>query len=79
MDEPIIAQKSPYQIKLTPGTYNWCACGGSKRQPFCDGTHKTLGNFSPVKFDLTEEKVVWFCGCKRTSNPPFCDGTHKKI
>jgi len=79
MSEPVIAQKSPYQVKLTAGTYYWCACGESKRQPFCDGSHKAKGAFTPVRFDLNEDKVVWLCACKSTSNSPFCDGTHKKL
>ncbi len=42
MTEPVIAQKGPYALTLQPGTYWWCACGRSKTQPFCDGSHKTL-------------------------------------
>ena len=40
MAEPLIPQKSPYAVELAPGDYWWCACGQSKRQPFCDGSHK---------------------------------------
>ncbi|MCX7907946.1 MAG: CDGSH iron-sulfur domain-containing protein, partial [Ignavibacteria bacterium] len=40
MPEPLCSQKSPYQIKLINGKYFWCACGESKAQPFCDGSHK---------------------------------------
>ena len=40
-DAPHIAQKSPYPTALEAGkTYFWCACGQSKNQPFCDGSHK---------------------------------------
>ncbi len=38
-----IAQKSPIPIEVEASKdYWWCACGKSKKQPFCDGSHKTL-------------------------------------
>ncbi|MGE3966811.1 MAG: CDGSH iron-sulfur domain-containing protein, partial [Dongiaceae bacterium] len=44
MAEPIVAQKSPYPVELEAGkTYFWCACGRSRKQPFCDGSHKDTG------------------------------------
>ena len=43
MDKPKSPQKSPYTIKVEKGkTYFWCSCGLSQKQPFCDGTHKSL-------------------------------------
>ncbi len=78
MAEPTIARKSPFVQQVTPGTYYWCACGGSKTQPFCDGSHKGTG-FTPLKVDLTEAKTVAWCGCKHTHTPPFCDGSHSKL
>ena len=78
MAEPLMAQKSPYAVELAPGDYWWCACGQSKRQPFCDGSHKG-GAINPVKFTVSEAKKVWLCGCKRTGGQPFCDGTHSKL
>ena len=75
---PVIAQKSPYSQGLKAGDYWWCACGQSKKQPFCDGSHKG-GESTPVKLTLTEDKQVWLCGCKRTATKPFCDGSHKKL
>lgn len=79
MPEPLISQRSPYQVNLVAGKYFWCACGQSKKQPFCDGSHKAKREFTPVTFELNEPKSVWLCGCKHTSNKPFCDGTHKRL
>ena len=42
MSDPVIVQKFPFTLELEAGTYYWCACGKSKNQPFCDGTHKKL-------------------------------------
>ena len=78
MPEPIIAQKSPFVQKMGPGSYWWCACGGSKTQPFCDGSHKGTG-LGPKRVDLTEEKALAWCGCKHAKNAPFCDGSHSKL
>ncbi len=78
MDQPIVAQKSPYVMDLEPGTYFWCSCGHSKNQPFCDGSHRGT-SFTPVEFTLTEQKTVALCGCKHTTQTPFCDGGHAKL
>ena len=78
MTEPTVAQKSPYAVELAPGDYWWCACGQSKRQPFCDGSHKGSG-IDPMKFTVTEAQRVWLCGCKRSAGKPFCDGSHSNI
>jgi CDGSH-type Zn-finger protein len=78
MDKPEIAQKSPYVLDLAPGTYWWCACGRSRNQPFCDGSHKTT-SFTPVKTEIAAPQKVALCGCKRTKTPPFCDGSHKQL
>ena len=79
MSEPNIAQKAPYPVEVEAGkTYWWCACGQSKKQPFCDGTHKGTG-FQPVKYTAQETTTVWFCGCKATKSAPLCDGTHNTL
>jgi CDGSH-type Zn-finger protein len=78
MADPVIAQRLPYAVDVKPGDYWWCACGQSKKQPFCDGSHKGT-SFTPVKFTATKGEKVWFCGCKRTGKPPLCDGSHKNL
>lgn len=78
-DSPTIAQKSPYQQTMKEGQrFFWCACGRSKNQPFCDGSHKET-SFTPVDFTQAKAGDVWLCGCKHTKNPPFCDGSHNRL
>ncbi|WP_096703140.1 CDGSH iron-sulfur domain-containing protein [Magnetospirillum sp. 15-1] len=79
MTEAVIAQKAPYPVEVEAGkTYYWCACGRSKAQPFCDGSHKGTG-FTPVAYTPDKAGTVYFCGCKATGNRPLCDGTHKTL
>ena len=79
MADPIIAQRTPYGVDVEAGKdYWWCACGGSKNQPFCDGTHRGTG-FTPMQYKAAASQKIWFCGCKHTSNKPTCDGTHKTL
>ncbi len=78
MSEPKIADKKPAVLELAPGTYYWCACGGSENQPFCDGHHKGT-DFTPLKFEVTEPGKKALCQCKHTGNSPFCDGAHAKL
>ena len=78
MNNPDIPQKAPYPAEVEAGkSYWWCACGKSKTQPFCDGSHKG-GPFTPVEFKATKSEKVWFCGCKHSASKPLCDGSHKQ-
>ena len=79
MTTPRIAQKKSYPIEVEAGkSYSWCACGESKNQPLCDGSHKG-SEFSPVVYLASESKTAYLCGCKMTKNAPLCDGTHKSL
>ncbi len=76
---PSIAQTAPYGVEVTAGrTYWWCACGLSKKQPFCDGTHKGSG-MAPLQWTAPQDGQAWLCGCKHTATAPLCDGSHKAL
>jgi CDGSH-type Zn-finger protein len=73
-----LTNKQPIAIDVEAGKeYWWCACGKSKTQPFCDGSHKG-SEFSPLQYTAKESGTVWFCVCKQTGNQPLCDGSHSK-
>ena len=78
MDDPAIGGRVPKIEELEAGEYYWCACGLSKNQPYCDGSHAG-GKFQPLKLEMTETKRVALCTCKRTQNPPYCDGGHARL
>ncbi|MGR3616760.1 MAG: CDGSH iron-sulfur domain-containing protein [Paracoccaceae bacterium] len=78
-DEPVTPQNAPFPVEVTEGkSYFWCSCGQSKRQPFCDGSHKGT-DFSPVKYTAKATRKLFFCGCKKTGKIPLCDGSHKDL
>jgi len=78
MSKATIAATEPAILRLEPGTYYWCACGKSKNQPFCDGSHEGSA-FTPKEVVITQARNVALCQCKQTRNPPFCDGTHVEL
>ena len=78
MASPKIAANQPVQISLEQGEHYWCACGHSKSQPFCDGSHRGTG-IEPLAFTVDEAQEGYLCMCKHTRNPPFCDGSHNQL
>jgi CDGSH-type Zn-finger protein len=79
MDKPIVAAREPFKVDVQASkAYYWCACGRSKNQPFCDGSHKGTG-LTPQAYKADADKTVWLCGCKQTKSAPLCDGTHKTL
>jgi CDGSH-type Zn-finger protein len=76
---PKIATPRSIKIEVEEGkTYNWCACGQSSTQPFCDGSHKGT-SFSPIVYTASSTTIVGFCGCKHSKSGPICDGSHKTL
>jgi CDGSH-type Zn-finger protein len=79
MSQANIAQKAPFVVDVEAGkNYYWCACGKSKTQPFCDGSHQGSG-FTPLEYKAEKSESVYFCGCKHSAKGALCDGTHKKL
>ena len=78
MTSPKIAGRQPVQVSLEQGEHYWCACGLSKSQPFCDGSHRGTG-IEPLAFTVDQEQEGYLCLCKHTKNPPYCDGSHNQL
>lgn len=79
MSKPEIAAKAPCPVTVEKDKeYWWCACGRSKSQPFCDGSHQGT-EFTPMKYTADENRTVRFCACKQTGKAPVCDGTHRSL
>jgi len=79
-DLPAIAGTKPSYHELKTGRrYSWCACGLSKKQPFCDGSHRGTG-IEPVVYEAeVDGEEILFCLCKQTADGPHCDGSHNAI
>jgi CDGSH-type Zn-finger protein len=79
MSEPVVARKEPFEVDLEAGkSYWWCACGRSRNQPWCDGSHAGT-EFQPHEFQVASAGKYWLCACKHTANAPFCDGAHELL
>lgn len=78
MKKSIPAGFRSLKMETEPGTYAWCACGRSKNQPFCDGSHQGTA-FRPVSVTINEKRLVKWCLCKQTKTPPFCDNSHREL
>lgn len=74
MDEPVSPQVGPYAVPVEQGkNYAWCSCGLSRKQPWCDGSHKGT-TFKPITFVAPITEIFYMCGCKRSENAPYCFG-----
>jgi CDGSH-type Zn-finger protein len=78
VDTPAQTTGAAIEVPIETGkTYWWCACGRSRAQPFCDGSHKGT-SFAPLPYKATETASKSFCVCKQTLTPPLCDGTQQQ-
>ena len=78
-DDSLVADNKPHLIDLEENkNYAWCACGRSKNQPWCDGSHK-ITSIKPIIFTVANSGKKALCMCKQTSGQPYCDGTHNGL
>ena len=77
-EQPIIVQLRSLKMEMEPGTYFWCACGRSQKQPFCDGSHKGTA-FKPEKVVIEEAGRVAWCMCRHSENGAICDHSHREL
>lgn len=79
MKKSIVADIKPAKVTLEQGKdYYFCACGRSKNQPYCDGSHKGT-EFTPQAFKAKADGDAYLCQCKQSTNQPYCDGSHKQF
>ncbi len=79
MTDPVVTDVKPRPIELKTGeSYYYCACGRSRSQPFCDGSHQGTG-ITPLEFQVEKAGESYLCMCRQSGNRPFCDGTHARL
>ena len=77
---PTVAKRGSFKVDMEPGkTYFYCTCGGSSKQPWCDGSHRGT-EWKPYKFTYdgeAERKSI--CGCKmnKDESGERCDRSHR--
>jgi CDGSH-type Zn-finger protein len=78
---PVVAGYYPVSVYLYRGKkYDWCSCGHSWNNPFCNGQCKfVLTRNRPISFNVNESGYYKLCNCKLSANAPFCNGTEKLL
>lgn len=78
---PLFAGYYPSHVYLFRGKkYDWCSCGHSWNNPFCNGQCKFIVTRNrPISFNVSESGYYKLCNCKMSANAPFCSGTHKQV
>lgn len=77
-EKPVSVQLRSLKMDMDPGTYFWCSCGRSKKQPFCDGTHKGTA-FRPEKVVIEKAQRISWCMCRHSEKGAICDHKHREL
>ncbi len=78
-DLPKIRGYKSLRLLMEPGEYYFCACGLSKNNPFCDGSHRATETFKPIPVKIRFKQEVKWCDCRRSKDLPFCDNEHRNL
>ena len=79
--DPVVRALAPLRVEVEEGrTYFWCACGRTKSEPWCDGSHKAT-TIRPVKWVAPKSGIAGVCACRATRRPGrvLCDGAHAAV
>lgn len=78
---PLFAGYYPINVYLYRGKkYDWCSCGHSWNNPFCNGQCKFVTTrCRPISFNVSESGYYKLCNCKLSANAPFCSNTHRLL
>lgn len=77
-EKPVIVQLRSMKMQMEQGTYFWCSCGRSEKQPFCDGSHKGTG-FRPQKVVIEQASRIAWCMCRHSEKGAICDHKHREL
>jgi len=78
---PLAAGYYPVSVYLYRAKkYDWCSCGHSWINPFCNGQCKWIvTRCRPISFNVSESGYYKLCNCKQSANAPFCNGTCRLV
>jgi len=77
--EPKIRGFKSLRLITEPGNYMYCACGRTKKNPFCDGSHRKETDIKPIPVTIDFKYEVRWCDCRHSKNLPFCDHSHREL
>merc|ERR1711920_1077680 len=73
---PFSPRLGPYKVNVRGGElYQWCSCGESITQPWCDDVGCKDTKFTPVPYVPMHTETKWFEGSKHSGSRPLFNGT----
>ena len=79
-DTAEIGGRQPIAVEVEAGeSYWWCACGRSKTQPFCDGSHKVTGS-TPLEWKARrQQRAGDLLRLQAHQRATLCDNSHLSL